>query len=200
MNEPSHLPTDLESIRERDVNSVQPGNQFDENTWLGHVGAGAVRDRRWLLDEIERLTKIEAAARLYHAGWSDPRSCLDGWLALCASLHGSPYEREWSEKTMLDAPAQYDSTQASIWAVGYNKGYRDASNELRSEGAATGAEAAGSAGETGAQSPEESRDGQAQGGHTPQEQSPVETQARDGESRTPPFSGSGTSFLGGKER
>lgn len=28
--------------------------------------------------------------------------------------------------TMLDAPAQYDSTQSSIWAVGYNKGYRDA--------------------------------------------------------------------------
>lgn len=28
--------------------------------------------------------------------------------------------------TMLDAPERYDSTQASIWAVGYNKGYHAA--------------------------------------------------------------------------
>jgi hypothetical protein len=93
---------------------------------LGRAVLGSWKEKD---QEIERLRKIEAAARLYHAGWSDPGSCLDGWLALCASLSVSPSpsnERERCAVTMLDAPERYDSTQASIWAVGYNKGYRDA--------------------------------------------------------------------------
>lgn len=45
----------LDDMIMRDSNATQHGNKFDETTWLGHVGASAVKDRTYLLGLVKDL-------------------------------------------------------------------------------------------------------------------------------------------------
>lgn len=47
--------TKFDDMIMRDGNATQHGNRFDETTWLGHVGASAVRDRSYLIDRVKDL-------------------------------------------------------------------------------------------------------------------------------------------------